>query len=430
MVEHKKTYLVLGLGRSGQSTVEHLKKCGHNVVCFDDNPERNKQFQGVENSEAISFDTLTAVVQSPGTAYSFPKPHPLTAKAQAHGVPIMTDINLLQETYPTVQYVGVTGTNGKSTTTALLGHILGASVGGNIGIPALDIRPEKTCVLELSSYQLERSQPIHLDVAVWSNISKDHLDNHGTMEAYTGAKERIFEKSKTAVMGVDDFFSQKAYEKIKGSMPTLSVSVKEKADIWVHQAVLYHGSTAVLDLAPIHTLQGVHNHQNAALAYGAAYQLGMDSLSIGAFMKTFAGLVHRQERVAFKNAVTFINDSKATNADASYWALKAFSKSPLIWIAGGIEKAGGIESLHTFFPHIHHTFLIGQAQENFSKTLQAYPHTLCHTLEKAVQEAYIMAKSMKKEVTVLFSPACASFDQFRDFEHRGDVFKHIVASLS
>jgi UDP-N-acetylmuramoylalanine--D-glutamate ligase len=425
-----KTYLILGLARSGQSAMVYLKKQGHKVLCVDDNLEKSRQFQGLEDLNAIPFHRLTALVQSPGVAFSFPAPHPVTREAKRLGVPIMTDINLFQDAHPHVQYMGVTGTNGKSTTTTLLGHILGATVAGNIGIPALDLVPKKTCVLELSSYQLERSQPIQLDVAVWTNISEDHLDRHGTMQAYVMAKERIFEKSKTLVIGIDDPFSKNVYKKIKNHRPTLSVSVVKKADVWVQNGVLFDGSTAVLDLSPIQTLQGIHNHQNAALAYAAAKQMGFSIEKIVEKIKSFKGLVHRQEWVCQKNNITFINDSKATNADAAYWALRAFSGKTILWIAGGIEKSQGIEPLRPFFPHIHHTFLIGQSQENFAKTLQAYPHTVCATLEKAVQNAHIMAELLKKEVTILFSPACASFDQFQDFEHRGDVFKQIVAGLT
>lgn len=424
-----KTYLVLGLARSGQSAMTYLKKQGHTVLCIDDNVEKNRRFQGLESLDTIPFENLTAVIQSPGVAFDFPFPHPVTKKAKRLGVPIITDINLFQDANTQVSYAGVTGTNGKSTTTTLLGHILGGSVAGNIGIPVLDIDPKDTCVLELSSYQLERSQSIQLDVAVWTNISQDHLDHHGTMQAYVAAKERIFEKSKTAVVGIDDPFSKDVYEKIKNHMPVLSVSVVKKADIWVHNGVLFDGSTSILDL-DIQTLQGIHNHQNAALAYAAAKKMGISTEKIIEKIKTFGGLVHRQEWVCQKNNITFINDSKATNADAVYWALQAFFGKTILWIAGGVEKSQGIEPLRSFFPHIHHTFLIGRAQENFAKTLQAYPHTACTTLEKAVQNAYIMAESLKKEVIVLFSPACASFDQFQDFEHRGDVFKQIVADLT
>ncbi len=424
-----KTYLILGLARSGQSALTYLKNKGHTVLCYDDNPEKNAQFGGIQNRQQIPFENLTAVIQSPGVAYSFPEPHPITAQAQKLNIPIMTDINLFQEAYPTISYVGVTGTNGKSTTTALAGHILQATVGGNIGIPVLDTAPEKQCVLELSSYQLERSQPILLETAAWINISEDHLDHHGTMAEYVKAKERIFEKAQKAVIGIDDDFSKNVYAKIKQHMPTLSVSVQTKADIWVKNGILYDDVNPIIDLNTIRSLQGAHNHQNAAIAYGVAKTMGLAPQQIQDRLQTFPGLVHRQEHVLQKGAVTFINDSKATNADATYWALKAFDGKTIIWIAGGIPKTQGIEPLKAFFPKVHHTFLIGTAQNNFSTILQGYPHTLASTLEKAVQNAYIMAKSLNEEVIILFSPACASFDQFQDFEHRGNVFKKIVMDL-
>jgi|APCry1669189534_1035231.scaffolds.fasta_scaffold13450_2 UDP-N-acetylmuramoylalanine--D-glutamate ligase len=430
------TFLILGMARSGQATAGWLKKKGATVFTFDDNVLRNQANGGVKNINEIPWDSLTSVIQSPGVSFSFPKPHPFTEKAIAHNIPILCDINLLSISERQSKFIGITGTNGKSTTTALIGHILNqnkrnASVGGNIGIPALSLEKAGTYVLELSSFQLEISSFLNLDISAWLNISEDHLDRHGTMEAYVRAKENIFQGCKSAVISIDDPFSLSIYQKIKNSQPTISVSIKTQADVWVSKGILYEGSKNIMDLNPLVTLKGVHNHQNAAVAYATTREYGLSSLEITSALKTFPGLAHRLEIVEKTESTLFVNDSKATNADATACALESYKDYSIYWIAGGRPKSQGIKPLKKHFPKIKHAFLIGEAQDDFAETLgRDVSYLKCESLDRALKAAVEKINEDKKVPSViLFSPACASFDQFRDFEERGDIFRNLARSI-
>jgi len=440
MVSNSESFLILGMARSGQAAAKWLKEKGSTVFSFDDNALRNQANNCIKTLDEIPWNSLTAVIQSPGIPFSFPAPHPVTEKAQSKGIPVLSDINLLRTKEKDATYIGITGTNGKSTTTALIGHILEKNnlknaVGGNIGIPALSLPSlgqDGVYVLELSSFQLELSAPLDLDISVWVNISEDHLDRHGTMESYVASKENVFKGCKKAVISVDDPFSEKVYQKIKDEQPTLSVSVKRKADVWVEKGILFQGSKKIADLNPIVTLRGGHNHQNAAIAFAATRHYGLSSEEIVSALESFPGLAHRLEIVGQEGSVLFVNDSKATNADAAAKALDSYRNYAIYWIAGGRPKSQGIRPLKPYFSSIEHAFLIGEAQEDFSQTLGIdVPHSLCDTLEKALKEATQMAMTDNKEsAVILLSPACASLDQFRDYEERGDTFRNLVGKMS
>lgn len=449
-----KTFVVLGLGRSGLSALTWLLRQGAHVLAFDDSPEkREKALQlgaGVLFPEQFStlkqdFPGIYALVQSPGIPFSHPKPHPLTAAALVQGIPVISDINLFKQSHPKNRLIGVTGTNGKSTTSALIGHILEQCefevvVGGNIGIPVLSLpqlSDQGIYVLELSSYQLELSNDLDLDAVVWLNLSEDHLDRHGTMEQYIQAKRRIFSGigPKIAVVGVDDPDSLAVFENLKQTR-AIPVSIDRVVEegIYVSDSSLIdecNGPAAqfIVDCRDLTTLLGRHNWQNVAMAYAFSRAWGCSVEGIVNALKTFPGLLHRQELIATIDQVRFINDSKATNADAVSKALATFDD--IYWIAGGQPKQDGIGSLAPFFPKIKHAFLIGQAQDMFSQTLKgSVPYQYCVDLEEATREAFKMAKEAGALCsTVLLSPACASYDQFRDFEHRGDVFRDTVLSL-
>jgi UDP-N-acetylmuramoylalanine--D-glutamate ligase len=436
-----KTYVVLGLARSGLATVKWLLARGASVIAVDDNPDKIVAAQklGAETPPTIPWNEITALIQSPGIPLWFPIPHPITQQARENGVPVIGDGDLLRAAYPEARFVGITGTNGKSTTTALVSHILKTTgidcqVGGNIGVPMLDLPPAQTYVLELSSYQLDLSGGLDLHVAAWLNISPDHLDRHGSLENYIAVKKRIFKahsSAQTAIIGVDDAASEAVWQELLTTQPVIPVSVKRNLGegVCFQENWLMDGSDRVLDVTTLPALKGVHNFQNVAIAYGVCKTLGLEKSEIIEAMQTFPGLAHRQECVGMLKNIQFINDSKGTNADATAKALATFDK--IYWIAGGKAKSDGIESLSSYFPKIVHTFLIGEAQEEFAHTLEGrVPYTKSGTMEQAVTGSYqlALANGIPNSI-ILLSPACASFDQFEDFEHRGNVFCQLVRSL-
>ena len=449
---------VFGLGRTGLSAAKALRAGGARVHAWDDNEETRARAEaaGVALSDINKRDwqAFAALVLSPGVPYRFPQPHRIVRMANAVGVPIVGDMELFARAVQALpergrpKVVGITGTNGKSTTTALIGHILkqagrDARVGGNIGQGVLDLEPlhaNAIYVLELSSYQLDLVKSLHCNVAVFLNISPDHLDRHGGMDGYVSAKRRIFlnqQPGDAAVVGIDDLHSQAtAMALVRRPARVLQVS----ADFALGKGVsavdgrLYDSMTGKavrlgrLDEAP--ALPGRHNHQNAAAAYAACRALGLDPADIMAGIQSFPGLAHRLELVGKQGNVRFINDSKATNAQAAEQALKAFRR--IYWIAGGQAKANGAKALTPFLSNVAKAYLIGEAQESFASQLDG--HTAlqrCGTLERAVAQAYADAQAAGHEdAVVLLSPACASFDQFRDFEARGDAFREIVRTLA
>jgi UDP-N-acetylmuramoylalanine--D-glutamate ligase len=362
---------------------------------------------------------------------------------------VLGDIELLARACPEARFVAVTGTNGKSTTTALIGHICVSAgrkteIGGNLGTPALALAPlgsDGIYVLEVSSFQLDLTETAAFDVAVLLNLSPDHLYRHGGMDGYVAAKRRIFRNQagdQTAVVGVDDAYSRRLYEEIQreGRQKVVPVSALGKLDagVGVEDGVLYDASTGtarrVMDLKAVPRLPGVHNWQNCAAAYAAAKALGIESAAIEDAIFSFPGLPHRQELVGTIEGVRFINDSKATNADAAARALACYDT--VYWIAGGRPKEGGITTLGAWFPRIVHAFLIGEAEAEFAATLEGrVPYTRCGHLAAAVRLAAAQARADKREgAVVLLSPACASFDQWENFEARGDGFRRLVAALS
>ncbi|MCE2716846.1 MAG: UDP-N-acetylmuramoyl-L-alanine--D-glutamate ligase [Pseudomonadota bacterium] len=422
---NKNTYVVLGYERSGKESEKHLLSLGHAVLVHDDHQNKIPD---------IKWEDVIGIVQSPGITPS----HPISQAAKQHNIPIYTDIDLLQKRSPQAKYIGITGTNGKSTTTALIGHILKeaglkTAVGGNIGVPALSLEQLDTngwYVLELSSYQLELSHRLNLDVTVWTNISPDHLERHGTIENYVDAKKRMFDAAKWACLAIDDKYSTNINQQLHIPHVTIaSETINPRADIHVDAEGTLHFKELTFDCTTLQNLKGRHNWQNVALAFAATNHILQDPKKVWQHIQTFPGLSHRQQRIAIINSVEFVNDSKATNADACEKALKTYLGKNIFWILGGVAKTDGIDSLSSYFPHIKKTYLIGEAQERFAETLKdLVPIEKCFTLEKAISHAYIDAKEEKNAV-VLLSPACASFDQFRDYEHRGETFIELVKRI-
>jgi UDP-N-acetylmuramoylalanine--D-glutamate ligase len=442
---------VFGLARSGLAAVKALKAGGSEVFAWDDK-ESLREAARAEGAAVAGWhdwpwDAIAALVLSPGVPFTHPKPHDVVLHARDKGVEVIGDIELFAREVHGTPVIAITGTNGKSTTTALIGHILAgfdAQVGGNIGKPVLELSPPSAgtiYVLEVSSYQIDLSPGFKPDVAVLTNLTPDHIDRHGSMENYVAVKTRLLEQTaKTGlnVVGVDDSHSAAVFTRLvsNGGAPCVPVSVGKVLGrgVFVLEGVLYDAQNShtakVMDLRCAAHLPGAHNWQNAALAYAAAKPYARDARAVAETIRTFPGLAHRIEDVGRIGKVRFVNDSKATNADAAERALVCFPD--IYWIIGGRSKAGGIASLEPHFGRIRKAYLIGEAAEDFAATLAGKADTeFCGTLEAAVAAAAEdAAKSNAKEPVVLLSPACASFDQFRDFEQRGEAFRSLVARLA
>jgi UDP-N-acetylmuramoylalanine--D-glutamate ligase len=443
---------VLGLARSGLAAAQALTASGAQVLAWDDDAGtcHAAAVKGVSLADlgTAKPDEWAALVMSPGIPLTHPAPHPVAAKALAAGVPVIGDIELLWQAATGAAFIGITGTNGKSTTTALIGHILTqagfpVAVGGNLGTAVLTLPtlgPGGIYVIEMSSYQLDLIAETRFAAAILLNLTPDHLDRHGDMAGYAKAKQRIFRNQRegdTAIIGIDDAPCRAiAEQKAAGPQQVIRISVEREVagGIFVIDGALVDatgdGSRKVADLRPIASLPGAHNWQNAAAAYAACRAVGLDAAAIAAGLASFGGLAHRQELVATRGKVRFINDSKATNADAAAKALGCYEA--VHWIAGGVPKAGGIAALAPYFPRIRHAYLIGAAAPAFQATLGTeVPSSLCGDLATAIVAAAAAAAADPAPApVVLLSPACASFDQFRNFEIRGDAFRQAARALA
>lgn len=445
-------YAIVGLGKSGLATAASLKASDAVPLLWDDGATARedavKQGYTLADPQTLDWQSITALILSPGIPLTHPAPHPAVLMAQAAGVPVHGDVDLLFQACPGARYVGITGTNGKSTTTALIGHILAEAghkiqVGGNLGTPVLSFDPlgaDGIYVLELSSYQLDLMQHNRLDVAVFLNLTPDHIDRHGDMAGYLKAKARIVRQDapQTVVIGSDEPEMQGLLAQIR-TQPNLTLAeisvrhdvadgVMAKADLMLHCNA--NKPKQVLDFTKLTTLRGLHNQQNMCAAYAACQALDIDEAKIISGIKSFPGLIHRQQLVATLNNVAFINDSKATNADAAAKALASYQD--IYWIIGGKPKDGGLTGLERFIPVIRHAFIIGAAEDAFATWCEGkVPYTRSHDLATAVHQAAAMAqRDGLPNATVLLSPACASFDQFKSFEDRGQQFIALVQALA
>ena len=452
-----RTVAVFGLARSGLAAAWALKAGGANVVVWDDSAVARERAAGaglsLRDLTAGDWSDLSALVVAPGVPLTHPAPHWVVDRARREGVEIIGDIELFARAVAAApahvrpRVVAVTGTNGKSTTTALIGHVLAQAgrdvrIGGNIGIGVLGLEPMHggaVYVLELSSYQLDLTSSLKADVAVILNITPDHLDRHGDMEGYATAKRRILlnqGKGDTALIGVDDDWGQTICTEItaanRRTIWPISARKAISRGVYALHGVLYDATDGRAveraDLTAARSLPGRHNWQNAAAAYAAVRALGLSAREAVDGLMSFPGLAHRMETIGTLQGVRFVNDSKATNIDAARQAMSAYPS--YFWIAGGRPKSG-IECLSDLFPRIRKAYLVGEAAEGFSSTLGgAAPHMIAGTIEAAVRQAFADARASGGEATVLFSPACASFDQFSDFEARGEAFRAAVLALS
>ena len=446
---------LFGLGGSGMASARSLHAGGAEIVAFDDDPKKLAQAnaEGIFTADLrhIDWSEIAALVLAPGVPLTHPAPHWTVGLARNAAVEVIGDIELFcrerRRLAPDAAFVAITGTNGKSTTTALTAHVLAAAgydaqLGGNIGTAILSLAPPapgRAHVIECSSYQIDLAPSLDPTVGILLNIAEDHLDRHGTLKNYAAVKERLVAgvpENGTAIVGVDDNFSQSTADRLeRQGKNVVRVSVRRPLAhglyVEAEQILLAGGGAArtIAHIGGIGSLRGLHNAQNAACAAGAALALGLAPEQIQKGLRSFPGLAHRMEQVGRRDRVLFVNDSKATNADAAARALASFSD--IFWIAGGKAKTGGITSLENFFPRIRKAYLIGEAADEFARTLDGkVAHAVVGTLDHAVEQAaHDAAASSVTEPVVLLSPACASFDQYPNFEVRGSAFRDLVQGL-
>jgi UDP-N-acetylmuramoylalanine--D-glutamate ligase len=446
---------VFGLGASGLASASALMAGGADVVAWDDQDDTIAKARAaglpVEDLRRAEWSKIAALVLAPGVPLTHPAPHWVVGLARNAAVQVIGDIELYcrerRSIAPDAPFIAITGTNGKSTTTALVAHVFrsagyDAELGGNIGTAILSLQPPapgRMHVIECSSFQIDLAPRLDPSIGILLNISEDHLDRHGSLREYAAIKERLVagvQQDGSAVVGVDDNWCQAIADRIdRNGKRVVRVSVRRPLSDGLYvegsQVMQAAGGTArgVVDIGGIGSLRGLHNAQNAACATGAALAMGLAPDVIERGLKSFPGLAHRMEQVARIGPVLFVNDSKATNADAAARALASFSD--IFWIVGGKPKSGGITALSGYFPRIRKAYLIGEAAGEFAGTLQGKAaYVVAGTLERAVElAARDAAATESKEPVVLLSPACASYDQYRNFELRGAAFRAAVLGL-
>ncbi|MEG3618816.1 UDP-N-acetylmuramoyl-L-alanine--D-glutamate ligase [Magnetovibrio sp. PR-2] len=441
---------VVGLGQSGLAAARALCRSGARVLAWDDGEAARKtaEVEGIPVREPsrINWAAQDALVLSPGIPHTYPKPHVAARMAKDAGVPIIGDVELLITSGAQAPRIAITGTNGKSTTTALVGHILESvdrdvEVGGNLG-PAISdmamMEHDGAYVLELSSYQLELCPSARFKVAVLLNIAPDHLDRHGGMHGYIMAKQQIFRgqgAGDTAIIGLDDEHSRQVYTDIKAANHRTVIGISCQGPvaggIYVQDGMLINDvkgdAKRIMDVRGLQNLPGSHNAQNIAAAYAIACSMHVPTDDIVKAVKSFPGLAHRQERLGEIDGVTFVNDSKATNAEAAAKALACYDN--IHWILGGRAKDGGLDGLDGLYGSLTKAYVIGECAEDFARQLTGKIDVqMCGDLETATKAAFLDASG--QAATVLLSPAAASFDQYRNFEVRGDAFREIVSALT
>jgi UDP-N-acetylmuramoylalanine--D-glutamate ligase len=448
-----KKVAIFGLGGSGLASAYALRAGGAEVIGWDDSADTvaKAASAGMPTADLrrIDWSGVAALILAPGVPLTHPAPHWSAGLARAAAVEVIGDIELFcrerRAHAPDAPFVAITGTNGKSTTTALTAHLLRAAgydaqLGGNIGTAILSLdapRAGRVHVIEVSSYQIDLAPTLDPSVGILINVTEDHLDRHGTLANYAAVKERLVAQTDgAAIVGVDDTWCAAAADRIeRAGKPIVRVSVRRPLPDGLYvageQIMQAAGGTAraIAHIGGIGSLRGLHNAQNAACAAGAALVLGLAPEAIQQGLVSFPGLAHRMEQVGRKGRVLFVNDSKATNADSAAQALACFND--MFWIAGGKPKTGGITSLAGFFPRIRKAYLIGEAAAQFTAELEGQvPYVVAGTLDRALALAARDAEASDAgEPVVLLSPACASFDQYRNFEVRGDTFRELVRAL-
>jgi UDP-N-acetylmuramoylalanine--D-glutamate ligase len=421
---------VFGLARSGLSSIRAIKKAGGEIIAWDDNEaarrEAEKLGAKITPLDEAALKECALLLLAPGVPFKFPEPHPVVKTAQAVGIEVICDVELFGRVYDNIRIIGVTGTNGKSTTTALIHHIIKQSgrptvMGGNIGVPVFDleIKNKPFVVLELSSYQLDLCPTFIPEISALLNITPDHIDRHGSMEQYAASKAHIFTGQGVAIINTDDPICKRIAQNVgmKGHRLVIPLTLSDAKAKMIQQNT---------------NLRGDHNLQNCIAAYHACSAAALHDEEIYAGMRSFAGLPHRQYPARTINAVTYINDSKATNAESAAKALGSFDN--IYWIAGGRPKEGGLNGLESYMKRVREAYFIGEAMDDFADwaAKNNVKHQKSGTLDAAVRAAHKAAHKAKEDgaaSVVLLSPACASWDQFKSYEERGDVFTKLVNDL-
>lgn len=446
-----KNVALFGLGGSGLVTAEALVAGGASVSAWDDSETARQaaERRGITlvDLKTADWKRFAALVLAPGVPLTHPVPHWSVKLAQDNGVPVIGDIELFcrerKAVAPDAPFVAITGTNGKSTTTALIAHLLKADgrdvqLGGNIGTAILALEPpakDRIHVVEVSSFQIDLAPSLAPSIGVMMNLTPDHIDRHGTVDNYAAIKERMVAAAGLAIIGVDDDFCiAMAKRRDDAGKASVRISVRSPLANGLFadgpKIMFARGGNRieVADLTGIGSLRGAHNTQNAATAVAVATSLGVGADVIRAGLRSFGGLPHRMEEIGRIGELIFINDSKATNADSTEKALSAFEKG-IYWIIGGKAKEGGIEPLKRYFPRVAKAYLIGEAAPQFAETLgEDVRHAMAGTLDLAVQMALDDAGTGNGSV-VLLSPASASYDQYKNYEQRGDHFRALVEAL-
>lgn len=421
----EQTVGVLGLGLSGRAALTALATAGAKTFAYDD-VVSTSDLPDITLCDwrRWPWDRLDALVISPGIPHHFPKPHPAAAMAIRHGIEIISEVELALRAKPKARLIAVSGTNGKSTTTALIGHCLkeagiAVSVGGNIGTPACaldDPGEDGFIVLEISSYQLETTPSLAADVAVLLNISPDHLDRHGGMEGYIAAKARLIDQMKPsgiAITGTADAHIRRLSAQFRQKGTRVITVTAEDAPQALQQSV---------------SLAGAHNAENAAAAAATLLHFGIDKTEIDRAIRSFQSLPHRLQPVADCGKIRFVNDSKATNGVAAAKALGAFRD--IYWIAGGLAKEDGLQPVMPWLSAVKKAYLIGSAANQFAASLKDIcPAAICGDLDTATRTAFQDASAAAEGGTILLAPAAASFDQFKNFGVRGEAFADLAREL-
>lgn len=425
---------IFGLARTGIAAYEYLEASSSipcndapKVICFDDSAHNRNYFSDRFGSSSLldiedeAWTKLDYIILSPGVPLHFPAPHKIVQIAKKFSIPLISDIELLYLDNPVSNYIAVTGTNGKSTTVALIGHILSKDyvIAGNIGIPSLSVPGKKGYVLELSSYQLDLLHSFKANIAVLLNVTMDHIDRHGSLEGYIEAKKRIYRNmgpKDSLIIAIDNDITREIY-----------YSLKDNAPFQIHPISIKNAASNI----PYNMyLQGEHNLENILASIRIAQILGYEEEEIFEKIKSFIGLKHRMEFVRNYKHIDFYNDSKATNSDSASKSLSTLNN--IYWIAGGVSKEGGITSLVPLFSKVVKAYLFGECREEFAKTLALHNVDYClyNTLAEALDEAFFDAKGDDRaKVNILLAPAAASFDQFKNFEERGEAFRQKVIAF-
>ncbi len=443
---HKKI-AVFGLGLSGLSAIRVLTQTEAQIVAWDDNEEnRNKAAElgaTIDDLTTTDLSDFDFLLLAPGVPYSF-EPHDVVLNAQKYDLEIIGDLELLHRGGHGLKTIGITGTNGKSTTTALMNHVLNecgvaAIMGGNIGEPALelDLSNKDLLILEISSYQMDLCPTFRPDISLLLNITPDHLDRHGGMKEYIAAKARILDGQGESYISIDDDFClsefDKAFMKRERFVTPISVTSTIQEGLFVQNNFLCHNrygeDIIIFDLSVFETLKGHHNQQNMAFVYAVAKKFSLNDEKIFQAFASYPGLPHRQYVIAKQNNIQFINDSKATNAESAAKALASYDN--IYWILGGRPKKNGLNGLEIFKEKIIKAYVIGEATEGFSRWLEHFgiEFEAADNISEATEKAYAQASQAGNEKTILLSPACASWDQFSSFEDRGNQFTDKVLHL-